>query len=162
MYQRLFLYSRNQIAIKNIIFSLILLSLPKTVTISCVLCQEYYFRFHEVVTLTVDGKGRGSCLKTEKQCNWTSNFLKLFDSVFCSTRIWKSRTPPIVPRRIWKPSILTQQQVVSLSVKLRWSSRIVIADPLVTKVLGIKKRITNFNERYLILNPSELLWRFKS
>ena len=34
---------------------------------------------------------------------------------------------------------------------------IVIADPLVTKVLGIKKRIKNFNERYLILNSSERL-----
>ena len=160
MYQRLFLYSRNQIAIKNINILLdpalsakksynFLRSLPRIL-------------FQISWSGDVNGRGRGSCLKTEKQCNWTSNFLKLFDSVFCSTRIWKSRTPPIVPRRIWKPSILTQQQVVSLSVKLRWSSRIVIADPLVTKVLGIKKRITNFNERYLILNPSELLWRFKS
>ena len=77
MYQRLFLYSRNQIAIKNI--NILLdptLSAKKKVTISYVLCQEYYFRFHEVVTLTVDGKGRGSCFKTEKQCNWTSNFFK--------------------------------------------------------------------------------------
>ena len=160
MYQRLFLYSRNQIAIKNINILLdpalsakksynFLRSLPRIL-------------FQISWSGDVNGRGRGSCLKTEKQCNWTSNFLKLFDSVFCSTRIWKSRTPPIVPRRIWKPSILTQQQVVSLSVKLWWSSRIVIADPLVTKVLGIKKRITNFNERYLILNPPELLWRFKS
>ena len=160
MYQRLFLYSRNQIAIKNINILLdpalsakksynFLRSLPRIL-------------FQISWSGDVNGRGRGSCLKTEKQCNWTSNFLKLFDSVFCSTRIWKSRTPPIVPRRIWKPSILTQQQVVSLSVKLRWSSRIVIADPLVTKVLGIKKRITNFNERYLILNPPELLWRSKS
>ena len=100
MYQRLFLYSRNQIAIKNINILLDPTLSAKKVTISYVLCQEYYLGFHEVVTLTVDGKGRGSCLKTEKQCNWTSNFLKLFDSVFCSTRIWKSRTPPIVPRRI--------------------------------------------------------------
>ena len=160
MYQRLFLYSRNQIAIKNI-----------NILLDPALSAEKSYNFLRSLPRIlfqiswsgdVNGRGRGSCLKTEKQCNWTSNFLKLFDSVFCSTRIWKSRTPPIVPRRIWKPSILTQQQVVSLSVKLRWSSRIVIADPLVTKVLGIKKRITNFNERYLILNPSELLWRFKS
>lgn len=160
MYQRLFLYSRNQIAIKNI-----------NILLDPALSAEKSYNFLRSLPRIlfqiswsgdVNGRGRGSCLKTEKQCNWTSNFLKLFDSVFCSTRIWKSRTPPIVPRRIWKPSILTQQQVVSLSVKLRWPSRIVIADPRVTKVLGIKKRITNFNERYLILNPSELLWRFKS
>ena len=99
MSERQFLYRNKQIATKYIFPPCPLPPERKKFLTFCAK-NTICFRFHEVVAVTVDGKGGGSCLKTEKQCNWTSNFLKLFDLAFFSTRIWKSRTPPIVPRRL--------------------------------------------------------------
>ena len=83
MSERQFLYSNKQIAIKNIFSTLP--PPPRKDTISHVLFKNTIcFRFHEVVTVTVDGKGEGSCLKTEKQCNAIGLL------IFWSYLIWHS------------------------------------------------------------------------
>ena len=68
MSERQLLYSNKQIAIKNI-FSPCHLPPERIQFLTFCAKNTICFRFHEVVTVTVDEKGGGSYLKTEKQCN---------------------------------------------------------------------------------------------